>query len=160
VSDQLRVPEPAEIQKSLTMLLGCEVTVADAGPEPPSGAIPVAVGSFPGDGAALRGCAWVDLGLGAAMGAAMSMTDRTGADECLVTGVLPTEFQANLREVLTVTGGLLGDGEIPPQLRELELLEIGLAEDTLALLADPRRAGFYQVEVAEYGSGLLSFTLA
>ena len=157
--DVLRVPEPAAVQESVAMMLGRDVQVTDAGPNPPEDAIPAAVGVFLDESDRVCGCAWVDLGLGAAIGAAMSMVERDAADDCLASGVLPAEFQGNLREVLVVASSLFGVATAP-RIRDLELLETGLADDTLALLADPRRAGFYRVEVADYGSGLISFTLA
>jgi hypothetical protein len=154
------VPEPEQVQESLAMMLGRDVVVRDTGPAPPEGAVPVAVAGFTRDGDALACCTWVDLELGAAIGAAISMVDREEADACTRNGTLTPDFAGNLREVLLVAGGLLGgdDGDAP-RLRDLELLEKGLAEDTLALLADPRQGGFYSVEVAEYGNGLLSFAL-
>jgi hypothetical protein len=156
-----RVPLPAQVRESLMMMLGREVTVTDAGRVPPEGAIPVAVGAYIDDTDELRGCCWVDLALGSAMGAAMSMVPRSAAEECAETGVLPAEFQDNLHEVLNIASALLNDEQAAHvRIRNLELLETGLAEDTLALLADPRAGGFFEVEVEDYGSGLLSFTLA
>jgi hypothetical protein len=91
----------------------------------------------------------------------MSMVPRAAAEECLETGVLPAEFQDNLHEVLNIASALLNEDEATHvRIRSLELLETGLAEDTLGLLADPRAGGFFRVEVDDYGSGLLSFTLA
>jgi hypothetical protein len=155
------VPEPTQVQESLTMMLGREVSVTDAGPTPPAGAVPVAVAGFVGETDALSCCTWVDLGLGAAIGAAVSMVDTEEAEACRRAGRLPADFAGNLREVLLVAGGLVagGDTEGAPRLRDLELLEQGLADDTLGLLADPRQGGFYAVEVPEYGRGLLSFAL-
>jgi hypothetical protein len=156
-----KVPLPAAVRESLMMMLGRDVSVTDAGRIPPDGAIPVAVGPYVTDDDQLAGCCWVDLPLGAAMGAAMSMVPRAAAEECLETGVLPGEFQDNLHEVLNIASALLNEDEATHvRIRSLELLETGLAEDTLGLLADPRAGGFFRVEVDDYGSGLLSFTLA
>jgi hypothetical protein len=148
------------------MMLGREVSVADAGPTPPEGAVPVAVAGFVGEADELACCTWVDLGLGAAIGAAVSMVDAEEAEACRRAGRLPSDFASNIREVLLVAGGLIagglvggGQAEGAPRLRDLELLEQGLADDTLSLLADPRQGGFYTVEVPEYGRGLLSFAL-
>jgi hypothetical protein len=155
------VPLPAAVRESLMMMLGREVRVDDAGVVPPDGAVPVAVGPYVDGSDLLTGCCWVDLPLGAAMGAAMSMAPSSAAEECLTTGVLPTEFQDNVQEVLRIASSLLdADDSEPLRLRSLELLETGLAHDTLGLLADPRAGGFFTVEVEDYGTGLLSFTLA
>ena len=156
-----RVPLPAQVRESLMMMLGREVTVTDAGRIPPEGAIPVAVGAYIDDTDGLRGCCWVDLPLGSAMGAAMSMVPRSAAEECSETGVLPGEFQDNLHETLNIASALLHDGNATHlRIRPLELLESGLSETTLELLADPRSGGYYDVDIDGYGSGVLSFTLA
>jgi hypothetical protein len=160
IAPALQVPSAAALGESFTMLLGRQVGVTDAGRVPPEGAIPAAVGPYVGEGERLYGCAWADLALSAAMGAAMAMADRNDADQCLTAGVLPTPFQDSLREILDVTARLLvADDGTAPQLRSVELLETGLADDTLALLADPRAGGYYLVDVPDYGSGLFSFTL-
>jgi hypothetical protein len=143
------------------MMLGRTVRVADAGNVPPEGVIPVAVAPYIDAENRLLACAWVDLPLGAAMGAAMSMVEAVGVQHCLEAGVIPPEFQDNLREVLNIATALLNTDEVAPlTIRGLELLEKGLSEDVLELLADPRAGGYYTVEVAEYGKGILSFTLA
>jgi hypothetical protein len=152
---------PAAVRESLMMMLGREVRVDDAGAVPPAGAVPVAVGPYVDGADTLIGCCWVDLPLGAAMGAAMSMAPGSAAEQCLTTGVLPSDYQDNLQEVLRIASSLLdADEGNPVRLRSLELLETGLADDTLGLLADPRKGGFFTVEVEDYGAGLLSFTLA
>ncbi|MDQ1631619.1 MAG: hypothetical protein QOC80_1591 [Frankiaceae bacterium] len=157
----MTVPMPAAVRESLMMMLGREVRVDDAGAVPPAGAVPVAVGPYVDSTDTLIGCCWVDLPLGAAMGAAMSMAPTDATEQCLTTGVLPAEYQDNLQEVLRIASSLLaGDESNPVRLRSLELLETGLADDTLGLLADPRAGGFFTVEVEDYGAGLLSFTLA
>lgn len=157
---ELRVPEPEQVREVLAMMLGRDVSVEDAGPTPPEGAIPVAVASLTDDADELIGCTWVDLGLGATIGAAITMVDATEAEACLTSGVLPPDFVTNVREVLGVARGLLaGNDADAPQLRELELLETGLAEDTLGLLADPRQGSFYRVDVPGYGNGLMSYVL-
>jgi hypothetical protein len=154
----LRLPEPEQVQELLTMMLGREVAVRDLGPNPPVDAIPVAVATF-ADGDALTGCVWIDLELGAGVGAAIAMADRSEADACHRSGVLAPEYVANVREMLLLAGGLLGQDREPPRLRDLELLENGLAEDTLGLLADPRQGGFYFVELGDYGNGRMGFAL-
>jgi hypothetical protein len=154
-------PEPAQLRETLEMMLGRSVSVSSAGRVPPEGAIPAAVGAYVDDAEALRGCAWVDLPLAAAMGAALSMVPREQADSCLESGVLPEEFQGNLHETLNIASALLNDqGAAHLRIRPLELLETGLSQGVLDLLADPRAGGYYTVDVEEYGSGLMSFTLA
>jgi hypothetical protein len=156
-----RAPNPAEVRESLGMMLGREVRVSDAGRIPPNGIIPAAVGPYVDDGELLCACAWVDLPLAAAMGAAMSMVPREQAEACLDTGVLPEEFQDNLHETLNIASALLNvDDATHLRIRPLELLESGLSEETLELLADPRSGGYYDVDIDGYGSGVLSFTLA
>jgi hypothetical protein len=156
-----RIPQPEDIRESLGMMLGRKVTVREVSRTPPEGAIPVAVGLYVDDTEAVAGCCWVDLPLGAMLGAAMSMVPQSTAEECLTSGVLPEEFQDNLHEVLNIASALLNDdASSHVRIRPLELLETGLAEDTLGLLADPRTAGYFSVDVADYGTGLLSFTLA
>jgi hypothetical protein len=149
------------LRETLAMMLGREVTVTSAGEVPPEGAIPVAVGAYVDDQDELRACAWVDLPLGAAMGAALSMVPREQADGCLESGTLPEDFQGNLQETLTMAAALLNDqGAAQLHLVPLELLETGLSQRVLDLLADPRAGGYYAVGIDEYGDGLLSFTLA
>ncbi len=156
-----RAPEPDQLQQTLEMMLGRKVTVVTAGQVPPEGAIPAAVGAYVDDTDALRGCAWVDLPLAAAMGASLSMVAREQADGCLESGVLLEEFSGNLHETLNVAAALLNDqGGTALRIQPLELLETGLSQGVLDLLADPRAGGYYTVEIEEYGSGLMSFTLA
>jgi hypothetical protein len=154
-------PEPFQLRETLEMMLGRQVAVSTAGQVPPEGAIPAAVGGYIDDDDELRGCAWIDLPLAAAMGAALSMVPREQVDACLESGVLPEEFQGNLHETLSVASALLNDQGAPAvHSRPLELLEAGLSQEVLDLLADPRAGGYYTVDIEEYGSGLLSFTLA
>jgi hypothetical protein len=156
-----RAPAIPALREMLEMMLGRGVTVTDAGWAPPAGAVPVAVGVYVDDAEALAGCAWVDLPLAAAMGAAMSMVPKARVEECVQTGEVVPDFQENLHEVLNIASALLNtedSGHV--RIRTLELLAAGLSEDTLTLLADPRAAGYYRVSVEEYGDGLMSFTLA
>jgi hypothetical protein len=156
-----RVPLAEAIRESLAVTLGRKVKVSHAVFTPPEGAVPVAVGAYVDDSDSLICCCWVDLALGSTLGAAMSMVPRASAEECLTTGVLPTEFRENLHEVLNIASALLNEGEVAHvRIRALEMLETGLSEDVLGLLADPRTGGFYTVEVEDYGTGLMSFTLA
>ena len=75
--------------------------------------------------------------------------------------MLPEEFQDNLHETLNIASALLNvDDATHLRIKPLELLESGLSEGTLALLADPRSGGYYDVDIDGYGSGVLSFTLA
>lgn len=159
--ERLRVPEPEQVQEALAMMLGREVVVTDAGASPPVGAIPVAVAPLVADDV-LAGCVWVDLGLGAGLGAAMSMVDAADAEACRMSGLLPPEYVAMVREIAAVLTGLFGggDGSAAPTVRDLELLETGLADDTSALLADPRQAGFYPVQIPGYTDGLIGLALA
>jgi hypothetical protein len=156
-----RAPDPAELRESLAMMLGRDVKVTSAGRVPPEGIVPAAVGPYVDDADTLAGCAWVDLPLAAAMGAAMSMVPREQADACLDTGTLPEEFQDNLHETLNIASALLNTDEASHlRIRPLELLETGLSESVLELLADPRSGGYYDVDIDGYGTGVLSFTLA
>lgn len=156
-----RAPEPAQLRETLEMMLGRDVKVTGAGRIPPEGAVPVAVGAYVDDVDDLRACAWVDLPLAAAMGAALSMVPRDQAEGCVASGTLSEEFQGNLHETLNIASALLNDQDAAHlRILPLELLETGLSESVLGLLADPRAAGYYAVEVEEYGSGLFSFTLA
>ena len=156
-----RAPEPEQLRQTLEMMLGRQVAVVTAGPVPPEGAIPAAVGGYLDEKDELRGCAWIDLPLAAAMGAALSMLPREQVDASVESGVLPEEFQGNLHETLNVASALLNDQGAPAvRSRPLELLETGLSQEVLDLLADPRAGGYYAVDIEEYGSGLMSFTLA
>lgn len=154
------VPEPAQVRETLQMMVGRSVTVADAGWAPPEGADPVAIASFIDDADVLRAVAWVDLSGAAALGAAMSMLPTARLQEMLATGELDEEVYENLHETFNIASALLNtETSVHLRIRELERPDTGICEDVLDLLADPRAAGYYHLEVEEYGSGTMSFTL-
>jgi hypothetical protein len=155
------VPTPAAVRETLQMMVGRTVLVTDAGWAPPEGAEPVAIASFIDDDDVLLACAWVDLAGAAALGAAMSMLPTTRLEEMLLTGELDEEVYDNLHETFNIASSLLNtDTSLHLRIRELERTDTGIYEDVLGLLGDPRVAGYYQIDVDEYGGGILSFTLS
>lgn len=160
VDSGVRAPTPEQVADTLQMMVGRSVVVTDAGWAPPEGADPVAIGSYVDDNQVLRACAWLDLPAAAALGAAMGMLPQVRLQEMLETGELDDEVFDNIHETLNIAGSLLNSGSSTHlRVRELERPEEGVSEDVLELLGEPRAAGYYHVEVAEYGSGVLSFTL-
>jgi hypothetical protein len=73
---------------------------------------------------------------------------------------LDEEVYDNLHETMNIASALLNtETSVHVRIRELERPDTGISEDILDLLADPRAGGYYQLDVEEYGAGILSFTL-
>ncbi len=154
------VPTPAQVRETLQMMVGRTVLVTDAGWAPPEGADPAALAAYIDDSDGLQACAWVDLAGAAALGAAMSMLPTTRLEEMMATGELDEEVYDNLHETFNIASALLNtETSVHVRIRELERPDTGITEDLLDLLGDPRAAGYYQLDVEEYGGGVLSFTL-
>ena len=154
------VPEPAQVRETLQMMVGRTVLVSDAGWAPPEGAEPVAIAAFVDDSDVLRAVAWVDLAAAAALGAAMSMLPTARMQEMLSTGELDEEVFENLHETFNIATALLNsEHSAHLRIRELERPDTGVSEDVIDLLGDPRAGGYYTLDIEEYGSGVLSFTL-
>jgi hypothetical protein len=155
-----QVPKPAQVRETLQMMVGRTVLVTDAGWAPPEGADPVAVAGYVDDNDVLRAVAWVDLAAAAALGAAMSMLPQARMQEMVTTEVLDDEVFENLHETFNIAAALLNtEHSAHLRIRELERPDTGISEDVLDLLADPGDAGYYNLDVEEYGNGVLSFTL-
>jgi hypothetical protein len=160
IEGDVRAPTPEQVADTLQMMVGRSVIVTDAGWAPPEGTDPVAIGSYVDDDQVLRACAWLDLPAAAALGAAMGMLPQVRLQEMLDTGELDDEVFDNLHETLNIASSMLNsDSSMHLRVRELERPEQGVSEDVLELLGEPRAAGYYHIEVAEYGSGVMSFTL-
>jgi hypothetical protein len=81
-------------------------------------------------------------------------------EEMMATGELGEEVYDNLHETFNIASALLNtETSVHLRIRELERPDTGISEDILELLGDPRAGGYYTLDVEEYGSGVLSFTL-
>jgi hypothetical protein len=154
------LPPTKALRDTLLDLLGRDVQVAPSSPWSPTLKEPGAVAVYVDNGMKLRALICCDLPLAVALGASIALIPAKRASECIKGGTLTGELSENLYEVLNVLCGLFN---LPdhPHVKLYEVHSPGkLAPEDLGvrLRAFGKREDL-KVDVAGYGSGLLSFVV-
>jgi hypothetical protein len=157
----LTLPALLPVRNLLEDLLGREVTVSYADPvvkdDLPTTVVAVYVDSAP----RLVAVIGLDLPLAAYAGAALGLMPAGGAEDSIEDKELSPTLAENVRELLNILTGLLNREGVPHvKLYGVHLPGEAVPSDAAAhLLALGRRLDV-QVEIARYGAGRLSLSLA
>lgn len=148
------LPQPAEVAKMLSMLLGKACKVNDVGTSPIAPNTRLVIATYKSDNGAEQCAAVMELALGANAGAAMSLVPAKMAQDAAKTGKVPENIMENLQEVLNV---LSGEFDRPSAahavLDKVYLTPPDPAADLMALINRPHEKRFYMVMVDGYGNG-------
>ncbi|WP_245736593.1 hypothetical protein [Micromonospora pattaloongensis] len=143
-------------------LLGREVTVADAVPLVREDLPTTVVALYVDNTSRISGVLGLDLSLAAYAGAALGLLPPGGAQDCIEDKELSPVLAENVTELCNILTGLLNRGEGTPRskLHQVFLPGQPLPADAQAqLLALGRRVDL-RVDVARYGGGRFSLSLA
>jgi hypothetical protein len=157
----MALPASLAVRNMLEDLLGRDVTVAPADPMVGSDLAKATVAVYVDRNLKLAAVLGLDLPLAANAGAALGLLPIGAVEDSLQFGGLTAMLAENVGELCNVFAGLLNrDGSPHVKLHQVfEPGELPPADVTASLLALGRRMDL-QVDVARYGGGRLSVSLA
>ena len=156
----IHLPQPKQLRDLLTDLLDREVTLSPSGPYGPGPDTPASVAVYVDDGLRISAAIVCDLPFSAYAGAALGLVPPGGAQAAVEEGALDDNLRDNLYEVLNIAASVFNVAGAD-HLRLHELHPAGpplLPQVRMHALTLGRREDL-AVEVAGYGSGLLSVIL-
>lgn len=156
----VHLPQPKQIKDLLTELLGRDVTLSPTTPYAPRTSEPVTIATYVDDHLNIVALVACDLAFSARAGAAIGLVPPAGAEAAIEDGKLTDTLADNLYEVLNIGASVFNvpgadhvrlydvhpAGPPPDPNLRIRTLTLGRREDLA-------------VEIAGYGSGLLSVVL-
>ncbi len=147
-------PSLNEIAKTLTLLLGKDVSVAAGTPITTS---PKIAGAYIDPQGQLGALGLVDLPLASYSGAALTMIPCNMATTNINAGKLSDEIRDNLQEVFNVMVAFFNQGDVPHiRFSEMHITPPALPGDIDALLGGAVQHADLDVDISGYGGGKLS----
>ncbi|WP_181313158.1 hypothetical protein [Nocardioides campestrisoli] len=157
----VHLPAPKEVRDLLADLLGRDVVISPTAPLAPSAESPATFAVYVDDSFQVAAVIVLDVALSAYAGAAIGLVPPTVAKNSIRWNVLTPLLEENLREVLNVTVNLFHSGD-SDHLRLHVVHPAGgpVPQDVLARSLTLGRRTDVSVQVAGYGTGVLSVVLA
>jgi len=157
----IALPASLAIRNLLEDLLGRDVTVTPADPLVSDALKRTVLAVYVDSTTKMTAVIGLELPLAAYAGAALGLMPPGGAQDCIEDGVLSPVLAENVTELCNVLTSLLNKEGSPHQkLYKVYLPPEGLPNDVQALLLAIGNRTDLGVEVARYGKGKLSVSLA
>lgn len=157
----IALPASLAIRNLLEDLLGRDVTVGPADPPVVADMKRTVAAVYVDNSTRLAAVLGLDLTLAAYAAAALGLMPAGGAQDCIEDGVLSPILAENVSELFNVLTSLLNrEGAPHVRLYKVYLPPEPLANDAQALLLALGNRTDLTVEVARYGKGRLSLSLA
>jgi hypothetical protein len=155
------VPNPKDVKDLFEGLLGRGVTVGESDPVVTADLPSTAMAIYITQRQAMAAVIGLDMPLAAFAGAAVGLIPVGGAEACLEDKVLSPMIAENCREIFNIFSGMLNrEGAERVRLHQTFLPGDSPPTDAAALLLAIGRRIDLKVEVAGYGSGRISVSLA
>ncbi|MEQ8762607.1 MAG: hypothetical protein RL885_01685 [Planctomycetota bacterium] len=159
MSDSYSLPDQDDVRKTLTSLLGKEVTVNAGGSAlEPDCAQPLTVAVYQDAEENTVAVCVIDLPLSSSMGAALALIPPGVAEDCIRTSQIPENIFENVSEVLNVCVNLFHG---PSRIRLSKVLSPGNPADerTVDFCDDSEVNDHFRVSVPGYSDGRISLYL-
>jgi hypothetical protein len=151
------LPAQERVREVLTDLMGRAVTVARTAAVDLEGARPGACADYEAAPGAIGVICVADLRLTNALGAALTMVAPAVVEDAVSKQTIDAPTIDNFREVVNVLTTLFNTPDTAHvKFRDVHTLPSQLPGDTALLLHTPRARRDFEVEVEDYGSGLLT----
>ena len=155
------LPAPLAIRNLLEDLLGRDVTVDPADPVLLAAIPRIVTAVYADNSTKMAAVLGLELPLAAFAGAALGLMPPGGAEDCVEDGVLSPVLAENVTELCNILTGLLNrEGSPHLKLYKVYLPPEKLPADAQSLLLALGNRVDLKVEVARYGKGKLTLSLA